>query len=65
MTAFVGEGGVEEKARFGMNAGFRCRLLKSRQKDIVGLRMSYGTGCFALFTANAALGVDKDSLHYR
>jgi hypothetical protein len=46
-----------------MDAWFRGRRLKNGQEQILGLRMGYSTGRFALLAANATFRVHKDSFH--
>jgi hypothetical protein len=46
-----------------MNAWLGCWGLEYGQEQVFRLRVSYCTGDFTLFTADAALRMDKDSFH--
>jgi hypothetical protein len=63
MPAFIREGGVEYQTRLSMNAWLGCWYLEYGQEQVFRLRVSYCTGDFTLFTADAALRMDKDSFH--
>ena len=63
MPAFVREGGVHCQTRFCMDARFGSGGLKNGQEQILGLRMGYSAGNFALLAANAAFRMYKDGFH--
>jgi hypothetical protein len=63
MPAFIRECGIHHQALFCMDAWLRGRGLKNGQEQILGLRMGYRAGRFALLAANATLRVYKDSFH--
>jgi hypothetical protein len=48
-----------------MNARLGCGAFEHGQEQVFGLRVSHCTGNFTLLAANAALRIDKDSLHFQ
>jgi hypothetical protein len=63
MPAFIRKGSVHRQAWFGVDAWFGGGGLKNGQEQILGLRMGYCAGGFALLAANATFRIYKDSFH--